>query len=442
MIRSVFIANRGEIAVRIIRTCKEMGIRTVVACSEADRTSLAVRMADEAVCVGPPPASESYLNQSNLIAAAVLKGCDAVHPGFGFLSERADFARRVREEGLVFIGPSPEVIHLLGDKVQAKETARKYGVPVIPGSDGAVEDVAQARALVREMGFPVIVKAAAGGGGKGMRIVWKEEDLERTLRIASQEAEKAFSDGTLYIEKFLQNPRHVEVQLLGDAHGNVVHLGERDCSVQKNHQKLVEESPSPVVTPEMREAMGEAAVRLFKGIGYVGAGTVEFLVADGRFYFMEVNARIQVEHPVTEMITGVDIVREQIRAAGGEALSITQDEVRLDGYALECRINALSPGKVTAFHAPAGFKTRIDSYLYTGAEVPPFYDSLVAKVIVGATTREEGIARMLRALDELVVEGITVNTDLQKRIVSHPIFRSGRFGTDVLEKILEEGGQE
>lgn len=442
MIRSVFIANRGEIAVRIIRTCKEMGIRTVVACSEADRTSLAVRMADEAVCVGPPPASESYLNQSNLIAAAVLKGCDAVHPGFGFLSERADFARRVREEGLVFIGPSPEVIHLLGDKVQAKETARKYGVPVIPGSDGAVEDVAQARALVREMGFPVIVKAAAGGGGKGMRIVWKEEDLERTLRIASQEAEKAFSDGTLYIEKFLQNPRHVEVQLLGDAHGNVVHLGERDCSVQKNHQKLVEESPSPVVTPEMREAMGEAAVRLFKGIGYVGAGTVEFLVADGQFYFMEVNARIQVEHPVTEMITGVDIVREQIRAAGGEALSITQDEVRLDGYALECRINALSPGKVTAFHAPAGFKTRIDSYLYTGAEVPPFYDSLVAKVIVGATTREEGIARMLRALDELVVEGITVNTDLQKRIVSHPIFRSGRFGTDVLEKILEEGGQE
>ncbi|AEJ61580.1 acetyl-CoA carboxylase, biotin carboxylase [Spirochaeta thermophila DSM 6578] len=442
MIRSVFIANRGEIAVRIIRTCKEMGIRTVVACSEADRTSLAVRMADEAVCVGPPPASESYLNQSNLIAAAVLKGCDAVHPGFGFLSERADFARRVREEGLVFIGPSPEVIHLLGDKVQAKETARKYGVPVIPGSDGAVEDVAQARALVREMGFPVIVKAAAGGGGKGMRIVWKEEDLERTLRIASQEAEKAFSDGTLYIEKFLQNPRHVEVQLLGDAHGNVVHLGERDCSVQKNHQKLVEESPSPVVTPEMRKAMGEAAVRLFKGIGYVGAGTVEFLVADGRFYFMEVNARIQVEHPVTEMITGVDIVREQIRAAGGERLSLTQDEVRLDGYALECRINALSPGKVTAFHAPAGFKTRIDSYLYTGAEVPAFYDSLVAKVIVGASTREEGIARMLRALDELVVEGITVNTDLQKRIVSHPIFRSGRFGTDVLEKILEEGGQE
>ncbi|MEM5948495.1 acetyl-CoA carboxylase biotin carboxylase subunit [Spirochaetia bacterium 38H-sp] len=438
MIKSLLIANRGEITVRVIRTCKEMGIRAVAVYSEADRNSLGVRMADEAVCIGPPASRDSYLNQNNLISAAVLTGCDAIHPGVGFLAERADFAERVINEGLIFVGPSPEVIRLLGDKVQAKDTAKKYGVPVIPGSDGAVSDVEEAKKIVKDIGLPVIVKAASGGGGKGMRIVWKEEDIESTLRIASQEAESAFSDGTLYIEKYIQNPRHVEIQLLADSHGNVVHLGERDCSVQRNHQKLIEESPSPVVSDEMRKRMGESAVRLFKEIGYVGAGTVEFLVEGDNFYFMEVNARVQVEHPVTEMITGIDIIREQILAAGGAKLSVTQDDIDLKGYAMECRINAKSPGKVKSYYAPSGFNTRVDSFLFNNAEVSPFYDSLVAKIIVKADTREEGIARMLRALDELEIDGVAVNTEEQKKIIAHPLFRNGDFGTDFINRI--EGG--
>ncbi len=342
MIKSLLIANRGEIAVRIIRTCREMGIKTVCVYSEADAGALHVQMADEAVCIGPPSSRDSYLNMSNIISAAVLKGCDAIHPGVGFLAENAAFARLVEHAGLIFIGPRPEVIELLGDKVKAKETAKKYHVPTIPGVEGAIEEETALEAA-QSIGFPVIVKAAAGGGGKGMRIVWNKDTLSDALRIASHEAETAFSDGRVYLEKYLDNPRHVEFQLLGDEHGNVIHLGERDCSIQQNHQKLVEESPSPGVSPEMRKHMGRDAVRLFKQIGYRGAGTIEFLVQDSKYYFMEVNARIQVEHTVTEMVTGIDIVREQIRTCTGETLRYAQSDVKLDGYAIECRINAIAP---------------------------------------------------------------------------------------------------
>ncbi|WP_041401219.1 acetyl-CoA carboxylase biotin carboxylase subunit [Salinispira pacifica] len=438
MIKSILIANRGEIAVRVVRACKEMGITSIVVYSEADAHSLPVRLADKAVCIGPPPSSSSYLKMENLISAAVLSGADAVHPGVGFLSENANFAREVEKAGLIWIGPHPDTIARMGDKVQAKLTAKQYGVPVIPGLEGSVEDPEAAKKAADEMGYPVIIKAASGGGGKGMRIVRDPEDFIGTLRIASSEAQASFNDGTVYLEKYLENPRHVEIQILGDSHGNVVHLGERDCSCQENHQKLVEESPSTVVTPEMRKNMGEDAVRLFKGLEYCGAGTIEFLVTEGAYYFMEVNARVQVEHPVTEMVTGVDIIMEQIRVASGLELGIRQENVRLDGYAVECRVNAKAPGKISDYLPPGGYGVRVESFLYNGYSVSPFYDSMVAKVICYAQTRDEGLDRMNRVLDELILVGIPTNIDIQKKIINSKIFRSGEYGTDVLTHILAE----
>lgn len=440
MISSILIANRGEIAVRVVRACREMGIRSVVAYSEADRHTQAVRMADDTICIGPPAASDSYLNISNIISAAILRHCDAVHPGVGFLSENARFAKEVTDAGLIFIGPPGETIALLGDKVQAKQTAIRHDVPVIPGSAGSVEDVEAAQKGADEIGYPVIVKAAAGGGGKGMRICHRPEDLAGILKIASNEAAKAFSDGTVYLEKYLTSPRHVELQVLADSHGRVVHLGERDCSVQENHQKLVEESPSTAVDDELRARMGADAIRLFSALDYVGAGTIEFLVEDGKHYFMEVNARVQVEHPVTELVTGVDIIAEQIRAAAGEGLTIAQEDVRLQGYALECRINAQAPGKVTHFYPPGGFGVRVDSFLHVGAIVPPYYDSLVAKLIVYGRDRNEGLARMDRALGEFEIEGVPTNMARQKQIIGSRIFQSGIFGTDALIHIKKELG--
>jgi acetyl-CoA carboxylase, biotin carboxylase subunit len=439
VIRSLLIANRGEIAVRVIRTCREMGVWTVAAYSEADRGSLPVRMADQAVCVGPAPARDSYLNVRNLVTAAVLSKCDAIHPGVGFLAENAGFAREVHEAGLVFVGPDPEVIELLGDKIRARQSAEGLGLPVIPGSSGAVADGPAALAAAEKLGYPVIVKAAAGGGGKGMRIVRNPADLTEVLKIASHEAERAFADGTLYLERYLENPRHVEVQIVADRRGGIVHLGERDCTVQQNHQKLVEESPSPVVTPPLRARMGEDAVKLMRGLGYTGAGTVEFLVKDGRHYFMEVNARVQVEHPVSEMVTGIDIIRQQLVAAGGDALEISQAGVRLDGWAMECRINARSAGRVTEFSAPGGFGVRVDTFLHAGCVVPPHYDHLVAKLIVAGRDRAEAIARMSRALDELAIGGITTNLDLQRRIIAHPAFRKGAYGTGFIAEAFKEG---
>ncbi|MFA7566296.1 MAG: acetyl-CoA carboxylase biotin carboxylase subunit [Alkalispirochaeta sp.] len=440
MISSILIANRGEIAVRIVRACREMGIRSVVAFSEADRNSLAVRMADDGVCIGPSAATDSYLNIPNLISAAILRHCDAIHPGVGFLSENARFARAVTSAGLIFIGPPAETITLLGDKVQAKQTALRHGVPVIPGSAGSVEEIDAARKSAEEIGYPVIVKAAAGGGGKGMRICYSAEDLSGVLKIASNEALKAFSDGTVYLEKYLTSPRHVELQVLADKEGTVVHLGERDCSVQENHQKLVEESPSTAVDDELRGKMGSDAIRLFSALDYVGAGTIEFLVEDGQYYFMEVNARVQVEHPVTELVTGVDIIAEQIRAAAGEPLSITQEDIRLRGYALECRINAVAPGKVTHYYPPGGFGVRVDSFLCNGAVVPPFYDSLVAKLIVYGKDRSDGLARMDRALSEFEIEGVPTNMERQRQIINSGLFQSGVFGTDALVHIKKELG--
>ena len=439
MIESLLIANRGEIAVRIIRTCREMGIRTVIAYSLADRDSLPVRMADERVCVGPPPARDSYLNVRNLVTAAVLSRCDALHPGVGFLAENAAFAREVRDAGLIFIGPDAEVIELLGDKIRAKKSAREQDIPVIPGSEGSVSSPEQAQASAKKLGYPVIVKAAAGGGGKGMRVVRTADELSAVLALASHEAEKAFSDGTVYLEKYLENPRHVEIQIVADRKGSVVHLGERDCTVQQNHQKLIEESPSPAVNAELRARMGEDAVRLLRSLGYTGAGTVEFLVNDGKHYFMEVNARVQVEHPVSEMVTGVDIIRQQILAASDEALEIRQEDVRLGSFAMECRINARSAGRITRFQAPGGFGVRLDTFLYPGYSVPPWYDHLLAKLIVSARTRQEGLKRMDGALSELVIEGIATNIATQRKIVAHPTFRKGKYGTGFLGEMLKEG---
>ena len=439
MIQSLLIANRGEIALRIIRTCREMGIRTVIAHSAADRDSLPVRSADDHVCIGPAPARDSYLNVGNLVTAGVLCGCDALHPGVGFLAENAGFAREVRDAGLIFVGPDPDVIDLLGDKIRARRSAQDLGIPVIPGSAGSVGDVKEALDAAGSLGYPLIVKAAAGGGGKGMRIVRSNAELSDILAIASQEAMKAFSDGTVYLEKYLENPRHVEIQIVADRKGNVVHLGERDCTVQENHQKLIEESPSPVVTPDLRARMGADAVRLLHVLGYTGAGTVEFLVNEGRHFFMEVNARVQVEHPVSEMVTGIDIIRQQLLAASDEALEFRQENVTLSGYAVECRINARSAGRVTRFLSPGGFGVRLDTFLYAGYQVPPWYDHLVAKLIVSGRTRTEGLRRMERALGELTIEGITTNLESQRKIVAHPRFRKGEYGTGLLGELLKEG---
>jgi len=434
LFKKILIANRGEIALRIIRTCKELGIKTVAVYSEADRYSLHVRFADEAVCIGPGPSKESYLNIPRIIAAAEITNAEAIHPGYGFLAENAMFAEICESSGIKFIGPTPEAIEAMGDKALAKETMKKAGVPVIPGSDGVVNSLEEAREIANEIGFPIMLKAAAGGGGKGMRMVKSEDELENAWQTARAEAEAAFGNPALYIEKFIERPRHIEIQILADEHGNVIHLGERDCSIQRRHQKLVEESPSPIVTPELREAMGQAAVKGAKSVKYRNAGTIEFLVdKNGNFYFMEMNTRIQVEHPVTEMVYGIDIVREQIRIAAGEKLGIKQRQLKPNGHAIECRINAEdpfngfrpSPGKITALHFPGGFGVRVDSHIYQEYVIPPYYDSMIAKLIVHARTRDEAIARMLRALEEFVIEGVHTTIPFHIKLLNSPEFRSG-----------------
>ncbi len=438
MISSILIANRGEIAVRIIRCCRDLGIRSVAIYSEPDADSLHVKMADESVCIGPAASAASYLNTQNIIAAACGRGCDAIHPGVGFLSENADFASEVKQAGLIFIGPEAETINRVGDKVQARKTAQDAGLPLTPGSPGPVESVEAALAVASDIGYPVIIKAAAGGGGRGMRIVDAPEEMSESYAIASHEALSFFSNGSIYIEKYLRNPRHVEVQLIADTHGNVVHLGERDCSVQKNHQKLIEESPSTVLSSSQRDKMCRDAVRLFKKLHYHGAGTVEFLVYEGKHYFMEVNARVQVEHPVSETISGVDIIADQIRVASGEALKYSQKQINLTGYAMECRINAKTPGPIASFNPPLGPGVRVDTHLYSGGSISPYYDPLAAKIIIHADDRKAGITMMLRALRELEIEGITTNLDEQQTILTSKLFRSGTFGTDIYSRIFQE----
>ncbi len=435
MIKRLMIANRGEIAVRIIRTCKELGIETVAVYSTADRDALHVRLADISVCIGPAKSAQSYLSVPALITTAIRTGCEAVHPGVGFLSENSDFAREVIKAGLIWIGPDPQVIDLLGDKVTARETALKYGLPVTPGSPGPIATKEEAIPVAAACGYPVIIKAASGGGGKGMRIVWKDEDLEENLKIASREAEANFADGTVYIEKYLQNPRHVELQVIADGKGGVAIMGERDCSVQKNHQKLIEESPSPGVTPEMRKRMSDGARNLFSSLKYRGAGTIEFLAVGDEFFFMEVNARIQVEHPVSEFVTGTDLIREQILVCVGEPMTISPDKVTLTGWSIEARINALAPGKVKTLEIPGGPGVRFDSFLYQGCAVSPHYDSMVGKLIVHDSDRHKALARLLRALDELKIDGVPVNIATQKKILNNAIFRSGQFGTGLYAQL-------
>jgi acetyl-CoA carboxylase biotin carboxylase subunit len=443
MFKKVLIANRGEIALRVIRACRELGVATVAVYSEADRESLHVRFADDDVCIGPAPARDSYLNIPQLIAAAEITGADAIHPGYGFLAENADFAEIVRASNIVFIGPTAEQIRKMGDKAEARRLAHEAGVPIIPGSDGPVGDADEAVAVARQLGFPVIIKAAAGGGGKGMRVATDEEDFARHFQLARSEALAAFGNDAVYLEKYLARPRHIEIQILGDTFGRIVHLSERDCSVQRRHQKLIEEAPSPALTPALRAAMGEAAILLSRNIGYVGAGTVEFLLnGDGRFYFMEMNTRIQVEHPVTEMCTGWDLVKEQIRIAAGEPLTIPETDLTLRGHAIECRVNAEDParnfqpcpGLITTFHPPGGPGVRVDTHIYAGYQVPPYYDSLLAKVIVHGHDRQEALARMHQALDGFIIEGVTTTIPFLARVMAHPAFRAGDVDTKFLER--------
>jgi len=441
-IRKILIANRGEIANRIIWTCKEMGIPTVAVHSEADREALHVRFADEAICIGAAASAQSYLNIPAIISAAEITNADAIHPGYGFLAESATFARICDDCNIKFIGPSADVIAMMGDKVEARRTMKAAGVPILPGSPEPIESAEEAIALAKQIGFPVIIKAAAGGGGRGMRIVREESELKTNLETAQAEALAAFKNGSVYIERYIERPRHIEIQVLADEHGNCVHLGERECSIQRRHQKLLEEAPSPVITPEQREAMGAVAVKACKEIGYSSAGTFEFLLdEDGSFYFMEMNTRIQVEHPVTEMVTLADIVRNQIRIASGEDLQYEQNDVQIVGHSIECRINAEdpvkftpSPGKITTFNIPGGPGVRVDTAVYPGYIVPPYYDSMIAKLIVHARTRELAIARMQRALDMMVIEGIKTTIPLHKKIMADEKFRKGDFSTKFMEE--------
>lgn len=445
MFEKVLIANRGEIALRVIRACREMGIRTVAVYSQADSESLHVKLADEAFCIGPAPATRSYLHIPAIISTAVVTGADAIHPGYGFLAENANFAEICADHRIKFIGPSVDAINKMGDKSSARDTMRKAGVPVVPGTEGLVDDEREAFSVAEEIGFPVIIKATAGGGGKGMRVARDASELSRALSAAQSEAQNAFGDGGVYIEKYLKPIRHIEIQVMADAHGNVVHLGERDCSVQRRHQKLIEEAPSPAITPELRQKMGEAAIKAAKNIDYEGAGTVEFIFADNRFYFMEMNTRIQVEHPVTEMITGFDLIKEQIRVAAGEKLSIKQEDIKFRGHAIECRINAEdpernfmpSPGRIDAYIAPGGPGVRVDSHCYPGYGIPPNYDSLLSKLIVWGNTRAEAIQRMQRALDEYAITGIHTTIPFHQKVLSHPYFQKGDVSTDFIEKHLQ-----
>jgi acetyl-CoA carboxylase biotin carboxylase subunit len=443
MFKKVLIANRGEIALRVIRACRELGIATVAVYSEADRESLHVRFADDDVCIGPPPSRQSYLRIPNLIAAAEITGADAIHPGYGFLAENAEFADTCRASNITFIGPTGDQIRQMGDKATARRLAQEAGVPTVPGSPGTIEDPEEALAFAQEIAFPVIIKATAGGGGKGMRIAQDPDQFIQVFGLAQNEALAAFGNGSVYVEKYLEHPRHVEIQVMGDGFGKVVHLGERDCSVQRRHQKLVEESPSPAVEAELRRRMGAAAVALAANIGYCGAGTIEFLLdTDGRFYFMEMNTRIQVEHPVTEMVTSFDLVKEQIRVAAGEAVSFLGDGTRLRGHAIECRINAEdpyrnfqpSPGLITAYHPPGGPGVRVDTHVYAGYTVPPYYDSLLAKVIVHGNDRTEALNRMGQALDSFILEGVTTTIPFLARVVRHPAFVAGTIDTRFLER--------
>ena len=445
-IRKILIANRGEIANRIIWTCKEMGIQTVAVHSEADREALHVRFADEAICIGAAPSAQSYLNIPAIISAAEITNVDAIHPGYGFLAESATFARICEDCNIKFIGPEADVIAMMGDKVEARRTMQAAGVPILPGSPDPIENPDDAIALAREIGFPVIIKAAAGGGGRGMRIVRTESELKSNLETAQAEALAAFKNGAVYIERYIERPRHIEIQVLADEHGNCIHLGERECSIQRRHQKLLEEAPSPVITEVQREAMGAVAVKACKEIGYSSAGTFEFLLdEDGSFYFMEMNTRIQVEHPVTEMVTLADIVRNQIKIASGEDLQYTQEEVVFRGHSIECRINAEdpvkftpSPGKITTFNIPGGPGVRVDTAVYPGYTVPPYYDSMIAKLIVHARTRELAIARMRRALDMMVIEGIKTTIPLHKKIMADEKFQKGDFSTKFMEEFKYE----
>ena len=444
MLEKVLIANRGEIALRILRACKELGIKTVAVHSTADRELMHLSLADESVCIGPAPATQSYLQIPAIIAAAEVTGATAIHPGYGFLAENADFAEQIERSGFTFVGPTAEVIRLMGDKVSAKDAMKRAGVPTVPGSDGPLpEDEETALAIAREVGYPVIIKAAGGGGGRGMRVVYYESELIKSAKLTRTEAGAAFGNPMVYLEKFLTNPRHVEVQVLSDGQGNAIHLGDRDCSLQRRHQKVIEEAPAPGIDEKARQEVFARCVQACIEIGYRGAGTFEFLYENGRFYFIEMNTRVQVEHPVSEMVTGVDIVKEMLRIASGEKLSIRQEDVVIRGHALECRINAEdpktfmpSPGKVKHFHAPGGNGVRVDSHLYSGYSVPPNYDSLVGKVITYGADRDEALARMRNALDELIVDGIKTNTELHKDLVRDAAFCKGGVNIHYLEKKL------
>jgi len=442
-VNKILIANRGEIAVRIIRACKEMNIKTVAVYSEADKDSLHTRLADEAICIGPANSKQSYLNVKNIIEAANITGADSIHPGFGFLSENSNFAKICEESHIKFIGPKSEVIDLLGNKSNAKELMKKEGVPVIPGSNGSIGSIKEAISVCEKIGYPVLLKASAGGGGKGIRIVNSLNELETNYNIVKQEAKNAFNDDAIYIEKFIKNPRHIEIQILADEHGNVVHLGERDCSIQRNHQKIIEETPSTIVDDKLRSKMGSVAIKAAKVAGYTSCGTIEFLVdSDKNFYFMEMNTRIQVEHPITEMRTGIDIVKEQIRIAAGEKLKFKQKEVEFRGHSIECRINAENPrknfmpcpGKINEVNLPGGNGIRVDTAIYNGYTIPPYYDSMIAKIITHGATRNEAISKMKRALEELVVDGIETNRDFLFDIIRTPNFIRGNFDTSFIEK--------
>ncbi|WP_206934728.1 acetyl-CoA carboxylase biotin carboxylase subunit [Roseococcus thiosulfatophilus] len=445
--KKVLIANRGEIALRVHRACQEMGIRTVAVHSTADETAMHVRLADESVCIGPPSARESYLNVANILSAAAITGADAIHPGYGFLSENAKFAEMVEAHGFTFIGPTADHIRMMGDKITAKDTMRRLGVPLVPGSKGALSSLEEARSVAEEVMYPVLIKAAAGGGGRGMKVARDASEIEEAWRVARTEAKAAFGNDEVYLEKYLDRPRHIELQVLADTHGNVVHFGERDCSLQRRHQKLVEEAGSPVLTPAERDALGAQVTAGLRQLGYRNAGTLEFLWQDGQFAFIEMNTRLQVEHPVTEMVCGVDLVREQIRVAAGEKLGYGQEDVRFSGHAIECRVTAEhpetfapSPGRVTTYHAPGGLGVRVDSALYSGYSVPPHYDSLVAKLIVHAPTRAQAIARTRRALDEMVVDGIETTLPLHKRIMEDPEFQAGDYTIHWLERFVGRNG--
>ncbi len=444
MFNKVLIANRGEIALRVIRACKELGIETVSVHSTADANSLHVRFADQSICIGPPQARDSYLNVPNLLSALEISGADALHPGYGFLAENAEFCEDVMEAGVTFIGPTPHQIRNMGDKATAKSTVRKAGTPLVPGSPDILSGPDEGLAIAEQVGYPVLLKASAGGGGKGMKIAKSAADLPGAFQLASAEALACFGNGDLYLEKFVVKPRHIEVQILGDQHGNVVHLGERECSLQRRHQKVLEEAPSPLVDPDMRARLGEAAVQAAKAIGYSSAGTVEFLAdVDKNFYFIEMNTRIQVEHPITEMITGVDLVKQMILSAAGEPLPFTQDDIKLEGHAIECRINAEDPftfapwpGEISGYHQPGGYGVRVDTWVHDRARVLPFYDSLIAKLIVWGGDRDEAIQRMRWALDEYVVEGVRTTVPFHREVLRDPVFLSGDFDTGYIDQFL------